>query len=134
MACASVVTLRARVFASVSMSSKARLPARSKPQLRPGAISTSWTFDVDLADGTYRIIAKADDAAANVEPAIRRTFSVEAVGPDTLAPTSTVAVPAADNDVITQAAVVLSGTSTDDVGVELASLVIRTCTPFGQSS
>ena len=91
----------------------------------PGATTTGWTFPVSLASGSYGIQLKVDDAAGNRDPSPPWVpFSVTSDSPDASAPSGTVDIPAAGAD-LAGPDLVLTGTATDDVGVDAAWVAIR---------
>lgn len=95
----------------------------------PGANDTGWSLDVNLPEGRYAIVARATDVAGNLE--VDRTwhpFVVAAAVTDFVAPTSSVATPAANANP-TAGVVSFEGTAGDDAsGVNEVELLIRNST------
>jgi hypothetical protein len=87
----------------------------------PGAASTAWTLPVTVADGRYRIVAKATDASGNRELSVRLSFDVISTALDTEAPTSS-SPTGRDHPTGT---VTYVGTASDNVGVETVRLWVR---------
>lgn len=91
--------------------------------LAPGATSTGWTIDVPLGVGNYLITARARDAVGNQTAiAAQRQFSVRQ--PDGVAPDGTISAPA-NNATVALGPIAMSGSATDDVGVDQVLLAIQ---------
>jgi hypothetical protein len=90
--------------------------------------SVEWEFTTPaLGSGRYRVILHTWDAAGNKEqPNERANFVVDAGGggPDTVDPDGTISYPA-DNAVLTNGVVTLTGTATDNVDVQIVDIAIR---------
>ena len=92
----------------------------------PGATSTTWSYTwTPPMTGSFSVLVESVDAAGNVAvPKPTRAFTVSNTAPDTVAPNGLVAVPAS-NQSFPHAAVLMSGSATDNVGVSNVNIAIK---------
>ena len=91
----------------------------------PGAASTSWSFPIELSEGNWAFQVRGEDTSGNRETTRPWVpFEIRLVSDDDVEPDTSVASPVAGG-VVNTTSVVVTGTSTDNVGVAGVQVAVR---------
>ncbi|NNE74522.1 MAG: hypothetical protein HKN26_12720 [Acidimicrobiales bacterium] len=88
----------------------------------PGATGTGWSYSTTLPSGRWRVVVKAIDVNGNADPSdARRSYVIQ---PGNNPPAIAITSPA--NEIsITDRSFTLTGTATDDFGVQKVRVMVR---------